>query len=252
MWTLDLRSSLPAWRLPAEPTGVRLAFSTRRGGVSLSPYDTLNLGRSTADRVEAVSENRRRLMRALDLDPEHFATAGQVHGRDVREARAPGLHESCDGLWTRKPGLALAVSSADCLPILFTAPGGVGAAHAGWRGTRAGVIEATLAALCGATGTEPRQIEAHLGPCIRDCCYVVGPEVARQFPPESLREADGVLYLSLPAAARRRLEEAGVAPAAISDTGACTACEPSLYFSHRRDHGLTGRHWGIAAWVSPP
>lgn len=249
MWTLADRSPLPAWRLADEPSGVRVAFSTRRGGVSLPPYDTLNLGRSTADRPEAVAENRRRLLESLGLDPARLATAGQVHGAEVVAVGTPGLAPQCDALVTREPGLALAVSSADCLPILFVAPGAVAAAHSGWRGTLSGVAEGALQAVCRAAEAAPDQVRVHLGPCIRDCCYVVGPDVAGRFPRAVVRERDGELRLSLPAAVRHRLMEVGLPAASIEDTEACTACEPHWYFSHRRDRGLTGRQWGLVALI---
>jgi len=252
VWTLDVRSSVPVWRLDLEPPHGRLAFSTRRGGVSEPPYDTLNLGRSTADRPEVVEENRRRLLTSLGLEPRGLAAAGQVHGATAVEVTAPGLTPSCDALVTRVPGLVLAVTSADCLPILFVAPGAVAAAHAGWRGIVAGVAEAALATLCRAAGVGPERVQVHLGPCIRDCCYVVGPEVARQFPAESVREIEGELRLSLPSAARVRLLDAGIPGASFADTGACTACEPHWYFSHRRDRGVTGRQWGLASVTSAP
>ena len=246
MWTLA-DDSVPAWRLVDEPRGLRVAFSTRRGGASEPPYHTLNLGRSTADAPDAVTENRRRLLESLGLDPARLATAGQVHGADVVAVDGPGLAPRCDALVTREPGLALAVSSADCLPILFHAPGAVAAAHSGWRGTVAGVPEATLRAVSRAAGVSPDRVRAHLGPCIRDCCYTVGPEVAGQFPPAAVREVNGELRLSLPVAVRLRLLEAGLPANALEDTGACTACEPHWYFSHRRDQGLTGRQWGLVA-----
>jgi hypothetical protein len=199
-----------------------------------------------------VAENRRRLLEALGLDPERLATAGQVHGAHAVPVSEAGLRSSCDALCTTTPGLALAVSGADCLPILFTTESAVAAAHAGWRGLVAGVVEATLERLRASTSTALERVQAHLGPCIRDCCYEVGPEVARQFPSETLREVDGSIRLSLPRAARRRLIDAGVPSHAIWDTGACTACEPDLYYSHRRDRGMTGRHWGVAALLPSP
>jgi YfiH family protein len=175
-----------------------------------------------------------------------------VHGVRAVEVVAPGAVTECDGVWTRTPGIVLAVSAADCLPILFTAPGAVAAAHAGWRGMAAGIIESTLEGLCRSAGVEPAHVHVHLGPCIRDCCYVVGPEVARQFPRESIREQDGEIRLSLPRAARKRLLDSGIDDPAILDTGACTACEPHWYYSHRRDRGRTGRQWGIAALLASP
>src|SRR5690349_10547958 len=117
-WILDAASPVPMWR-PQRPSGATLAFTTRAGGVSPAPFDTLNLGRSTADAPERVAENRRRVLRALELDPDRLATAGQVHGRDVRRVTAPGHHNDCDALVTRETRLALAVTTADCMPILY-------------------------------------------------------------------------------------------------------------------------------------
>jgi hypothetical protein len=226
-----------------------MAFSTRRGGISQPPYDALNLGRSTRDRPEAVEQNRRRLLSALGLDSTRLATAGQVHGATVTRAREGGLHPACDALVTTAPGLTVAVSAADCLPVLLTGPRAVAAVHAGWRGAAAGAPAAALRALMACSEAAPSQVHAHLGPCIRDCCYRVGIDVARIFPEGAVRRDHDSLYLSLPVAVRQALVDEGVPPDAIEDTGACTSCEPHWYFSHRRDHGETGRQWGLVALV---
>jgi YfiH family protein len=247
MWTLDPRSAIPAWRYRATRPGAVLAFTTRQGGVSEGPYHSLNLGRSTQDRAESVDENRHRLLRSLGLDPARFANAGQVHGASVTPVSGPGLQPACDALVTSTPGLALAVTGADCLPILYLAPGAVAAAHSGWRGTVGGVPEATLAAVCDASGVTPADVTIHMGPCIRGCCYEVGAEVSARFPAEALRSSGESRHLDLPTAVRSRLMAAGAPAHAIHDTGGCTACQPEWYFSHRRDHGLTGRQWGVIA-----
>lgn len=247
MWTLDSRSDVPTWRCGLPQPATILAFSTRQGGVSDGPYRSLNLGRSTHDRPEAIEENRRRFLRRLGLDPERLATAGQVHGARATNVSAPGLHPACDALVTSTPGLALAVTAADCLPILFVAPGAVAAAHSGWRGTAEGAPEETLAAICAASGVTPADVTIHMGPCIRGCCYQVGPDVAARFPAAALRAAGGASTLDLPTAVRLRLMAAGATARAIHETGGCTACEPDVYFSHRRDQGVTGRHWGVIA-----
>jgi copper oxidase (laccase) domain-containing protein len=111
----------------------------------------------------------------------------------------------------------------------------------------AGIAEATLEALCRAARVGVDQVRVHLGPCIRDCCYVVGPEVVALFPTEARREVGDRTHVSLPAAVTLRLRAAGMTADAIADVDACTSCEPTWYFSHRRDHGLTGRQWGVAA-----
>jgi len=213
--------------------------------VSQAPYDSLNLGRSTADRPEAVEENRRRLLSTLGFEIDQLVTLGQVHGSRVVNVERPGFQPACDAAVTRTPGIALAVTGADCLPLLLVGDGAVGVAHGGWRGVVAGVTEAALGALCETGGVAPAQVRAHLGPCIRGCCYEVGPEVAALFPSQALTTREHSVHLDLPTAVRLRLMAAGLPQEAIEDTGACTACDPPRYFSHRRDHGLTGRHWGV-------
>ncbi|HYM80802.1 MAG TPA: peptidoglycan editing factor PgeF [Candidatus Limnocylindria bacterium] len=249
MWTLERAPEPPVW-FPATPiAGSRLCFTTRRGGVSVPPYDSLNLGRSSGDDLDAVEGNRRWILERIGLAPDALATVGQVHGGEVQRVDAPGHTPGCDALVTRTPVLALAVSAADCLPILYAAPGAVAAAHAGWRGLLAGIAEATLRELSDVAIVSPLRITAHLGPCIRSCCFQVGPEVARRFPAAFVTTRDGASYVDLPGVARRRLLDAGMSEAEIHDTGACTACEPHWYFSHRRDRGRTGRMWGLAARI---
>jgi YfiH family protein len=247
MWKLDAKASVPHWR-PLEPgPDCLLAFSTRRGGESPPPYESLNLGRSTADDPARVARNRARFLAELALAPERLATAGQVHGTRVTEVTAGGHQGECDALLTIVPGLALAVTTADCMSLLYTAPGGVAVAHSGWRGTADGMPVTALGALVSRAGVRPEDIHVHLGPCIRGCCYEVGPEVANRFPAAALRHVGDGVRLDLPTVARLALREAGVLEHSIHDTGACTACEAHWYFSHRRDAGRTGRMWGVAA-----
>jgi YfiH family protein len=230
------------WEAPGAPL---LVFTTRRGGVSPPPYDGLNLGRSTDDAPAHVTENRRRLLTALGREPDSLVTAGQVHGRGVKSAFQPGHLATCDALLTTRPGLTLAVTTADCAPVLLCAPGALAAVHAGWRGAAAGVVGAAVAELRSTTGCGPAAIHALLGPCIRRCCYTVGPEVARRFDPRCVLRVDQELRLDLPAAISLELERLGVGE--LADSGRCTSCEPAWFFSHRRDRGLTGRQWAVAA-----
>lgn len=247
MWLLDRNAAVPHWR-PRDPSPeAGLLFSTRLGGVSLAPYDELNLGRSTEDDPAAVTANRERLLRAAGLEPARLATAGQVHGSRVVEVVAPGHHPECDALVTRTPGMVLAVTTADCMSLVYEAPGVVAVAHSGWRGTADGMPAATLDAVCRLAGCPPGAVRVAIGPAIRGCCYEVGEEVAGHFPAAAVRATASRPYLDLPTAAAIALCDAGVRPEALDDTGACTQCEPALYFSHRRDHGRTGRHWGVAA-----
>jgi len=249
MWILDQTTAIPHWRPRERRPGAVLLFSTRRGGVSRAPFDSLNLGRSTEDDAAAVRENRERLLRLATLSPERLATAGQVHGARVVEVIAPGHHAECDALVTRHPDVVLAVTTADCMSLLYDAPGVVAVAHSGWRGTAEAMPLAALDAVCRLAGCAPDAVSVAIGPAIRGCCYEVGDDVAARFPPEAVRATGGKPRLDLPTAARIALNAAGVRPERLEDTGACTCCEPEWYFSHRRDRGRTGRHWGVAARI---
>jgi polyphenol oxidase len=231
------------------PGPYRVAFSTRLGGVSEGPFASLNLGILTSDEPERVVENRRRLCAAVEADPETATMAWQVHGGDVAEARPHGIlgrvvFDRCDGLWSDRPGQAMALLTADCLPIaLARANGtpGLAVLHVGWKGLLAGIVESGARAL----GDGP--LAAAIGPGIGPCCYEVGEEVAgpyrERFGEDVLRERN----LDLPEAAARALRAAGVEP--VERSSHCTACEPELFFSHRRDRGITGRQ-GIVAVIA--
>jgi YfiH family protein len=230
-------------RLPApfEPRGDHIAvalpggeavFTTRRGGVSEGLYATLNLGLWTADDPARVRENRARL---AELVGAHLAQGRQVHGTHVRRIdQADPEPEEADGQATALPGVAPMVLVADCLPIALAAPGAVAMLHAGWRGLAGGIVEAGVAAL----GEPPAA--AAIGPGAGPGCYEVGEEVHAAFDGEARTGRN----LDLKALARRRLEAAGVPE--VHDVGICTICaEPDLFFSHRRDGGVTGRQAGV-------
>ena len=249
MWTLDQTTAIPHWRPQQRRRDAVLLFTTRRGGVSRAPFESLNLGRSTDDDAAAVRENRERLLRLATLSPDRLATAGQVHGARVVEVVEPGHHPDCDALVTRRPEVVLAVTTADCMSLLYHAPGVVAVAHSGWRGTAEAMPVAALEAVCRLAGCAPDAVDVAIGPAIRGCCYEVGDDVAARFPSAAVRATGGKPRLDLPTAARMALDAAGVRPERLEDTGACTCCEPEWYFSHRRDRGRTGRHWGVAARI---
>jgi polyphenol oxidase len=232
--------ALLRWDAPGACT---VAFSTRRGGVSEAPFDTLNLGRLTDDDPGRVVENRRRLCAELGTDHELLRHGRQVHGAAVR--RAAGTGQPGDGLWTDTPGEPLIVFTADCLPVAIArangGPPAVAALHVGWRGLLAGIVENGVAALGGGP------LAAAIGPGIGPCCYEVGDEVAAPF---RERYGDDVVRdrrLDLWSAAERALNAAGIED--VSRTDLCTSCNPDLFFSHRRDAGRTGRQ-GMIAYVS--
>jgi YfiH family protein len=221
------------------PGPYAVAFSTRRGGVSEAPFDTLNLGRLTGDEPERVVENRLRLCMEIDTEPELLSYGRQVHGATVR--RAPGRGRPGDGLWTDAPDEPLLVFTADCLPIAIARANGtrpaIAALHVGWRGLLAGIVQRGAAALGG-------RLAAAIGPGIGPCCYEVGEDVAKPF---RQRFGAGVMHdgrLDLWSAAEQALRSAGVSE--IHRTDLCTFCNPDLFFSHRRDAGVTGRQGMIA------
>lgn len=222
--------------------GGHVLFTTRRGGVSRGPFATLNLGRFTDDDPAAVSRNRDLLAELAGIPRERVAQGFQVHGAAVRRVEGPPYTTSppgeADGQATALLGVAALVLVADCLPIALIAPGAIAMVHAGWRGLAGGVIEQGVSAVRELAGDVP--IAAAIGPGAGPCCYEAGPEVHAALPGCSRgRNVD------LPAAARRQLEEAGVA--AVHDVGLCTICaDPTLFFSHRRDGGVTGRQAGLA------
>jgi polyphenol oxidase len=231
--------------LEAELPGARAAFSTRVGGFSTGPFESLNLGILTGDDEPTVRRNRARLADALGRDPESIVIARQVHGAEITSHDGPQRPSpfaqpgspipELDGHVIGAEGLAALVFVADCLPVALSGPGGVALLHCGWRGLAGGIIEKGATAV-GAT-------HAAVGPGIGPCCYEVGQEVLDAFVDLGDGIADGRM-LDLPEVARRLLARAGVDETEIA--GLCTSCEPSLFFSHRRDCGRTGRQAGVA------
>ena len=241
----------PDW--PAA-TEVGALMSSRGGGVSGAPWQSLNLGVAVGDAAASVAENRRRFEAAMGVPTVYLR---QVHGRRVVRLRAADagctLDEPADAAITTEPGIACTVQVADCLPVLFAAPlgRGVGAAHAGWRGLAGGVLEATVAALCDAAACEPQHLRAWLGPCIGPRQFEVGADVVEVFDhaPRFLprARADGSMrwLADLPGLARDRLRAAGVTQ--LSGGAWCTVEDASRFFSFRRD-GVTGR-MAAAVWL---
>lgn len=232
-------------------------FSTRSGGVSTGRFASLNLGLATGDDVAGVEENLRRLAKAAGVEPSALFTVTQVHGSRVLAAPevvdgagVPGPCGEADGLWTGAAGSAVGVRTADCVPILIADPVGrrVAAVHSGWKGTEARIVARAVEAL-EREGSRPGDLLAAIGPSIRACCYQVSADVAGRFAghgPGVVIDEGGALHLDLAIAVRRTLTEAGVRADRIDLIPDCTACEEALYFSHRRDQGITGRHLSFA------
>ena len=241
------------FRWESAPAGYAVGFSTRLGGVSEGPYRSLNLGLLTGDAPDRVVANRRRVCDAVRAAAETATMALQVHGARVTEAAPLGVvspgtpYEPCDGLWSDRRGQAMLLVTADCVPVALArenGPRALAVLHVGWRGLLAGIVSNGVSALVGAS--EEKATDCHLGgiaaaigPAIGRCCYEVGEEVAA---PYRERFGDEVLRgrnLDLPGATERALRAAGVER--IEHVRRCTACEPELFFSHRRDRARTGR-----------
>jgi hypothetical protein len=222
--------------------GGRAYFSTRLGGVSDGAYTSLNLGILTDDAADRVAENRRRLAEAIGLDPEAIAMGWQVHGTDVREWDGPGAAYAApgeelprvDGHVTRKPRLGLLVLVADCYPVALAGDGTVAMLHCGWRGLAGGIVARALESF-------DKPPAAAVGPGIGPCCYEVGDEVRAEF-----AHIDGAAQgrmLDLRAVVEHELRKGGVER--VEHLDRCTSCREDLYFSHRRDNGVTGRQSGL-------
>ena len=226
--------------------GGRVAFSTREGGVSEGPFASLNLGVRTGDDRERVLENRVRMAGRCLLDPERVAMGWQVHGAEIQEWEAPRpvltrrgeAHAQVDGHATSLPGLGLLVLTADCLPVALVGSGRAAMLHCGWKPLAAGIIARALESF-----SEPPA--AAIGPGIGPCCYEVGPEVLERFAHHRPSVAVGRM-LDLAGVARAQLQEGGVSR--IEHVDLCTSCNAGLFFSHRRDRGVTGRQGGMA-WL---
>ena len=243
---------LSLWRPPADhfPRAAWFGFPTRRGGVSRGAYASLNLGLEIGDERYLVLRNRAILFGKLRI-PE----AEPLRVRQVHETRIVGPDEAtseADGFLVRAGDPWTAVSAADCAPVALVARSGTHGAlvHSGWRGA-SGRIAARAVRLLAERGVPAAEVIASIGPCIHACCYPVGPEVAREFSKEVLKPHREGVALDLPLAITRALLEEGVRRESIHAAPECTSCDPGRFYSHRRDRGITGRHWALFR-LAPP
>ena len=245
--------------LVADGIGASHSFTTRHGGVSEGYLSSLNLGANRGDRYENVVKNYQIMASALDFDIQNLVLSHQTHSdivRVVTKNDAKGLdhrlYPECDATITRDPGTALMIFTADCTPILFHDPitGAVGAAHAGWRGTAAGIAEKTVQAMVNHFGCDPKNIRAAIGPNIGPCCFETDADV-----PEAMISALGdaakpyisqkgdKYYVNLKAINALFLRRAGVLSVDIATE--CTACEHHRFWSHRVTKGERGSQGAI-------
>ena len=233
---------------------LRHGFTTRVGGVSEGGWGPLSLAAHPEQPASHLVENWRRALNALGGPGlERLAVLSQVHGARVVEVRMPGgpveAVAEADGAWTTQEGLVLAVRTADCVPVLFAGPGAIGVAHAGWRGTAAGVVPETVAAICAGVGCAADALTAVVGPCISGAAYEVGDEVVQALLATGLAATDVLVddagprpHVDLGRAVLAQLRDCGVGDR--RRLAACTWSESHLH-SHRRDGLSSGRQAGL-------
>jgi len=240
--------------LTSDALPARHGFFTRKGGASSGIFAGLNCGTGSSDQAEIVAINRARVAAALDLAPAGLVTVNQVHSPDVVAVTGPlEGRPKADAMVTATPGLALAILTADCLPVVFAAKDGseIAAAHAGWPGLSKGMLEAALSAM----RTPAADVAAWIGPAAGPLRYEVGRNVFDAFVANDAGATvhftptrEGHWLADLPALARRRLVSADMALADIHGGDLCTISDPARFFSHRRD-GRSGRI-ATLAWMA--
>ena len=259
--SIQMRDGLGFFQAPILKTTNRVAhaFLTRLGGVSRPPFDTLNLGFNTGDNASLVSQNRKTLVKAFALPDSALTTVRQVHGNRVLTVDGSSTpvfsKTSGDAMVTDRTGFALAVLTADCVPILLFAPDceAIAAIHVGWRGTALNLPGKVVALLAGRFGARPESLRGAIGPSIGPCCYEVDETVHDAFLDHGnlwhdwARESGEDRWrLNLAKANRDLLTAAGVPENNIEAIDLCTHCQNELFFSFRKDKGMTGRQ---VSWI---
>jgi len=220
--------------------------TTRSGGMSNSPLDSLNLGTHVGDDPERVRENEQRLCAFLKISPESIVTTSQVHGTEIAVVTEPGKLDGYDALITNTRGVFIGILTADCYPILIhdRQTGACGAAHAGWQGMAGRIVEKTVKAMSKTFGTRPEECLAWVGTGISGEHYEIGSEVAARFSSSHLKPSpsgEGRQMLDLSAANRDQLIETGIPPMQVQCSEFCSYRDAGRFFSYRRDNGKTGR-----------
>jgi len=247
--------TIPHWK----EQGAIALFSSRMGGCSETPYNSLNLALHVGDDAERVLKNRRRFLGLWGCDAEQLVCCEQVHGNKVivvgpEHAGCGSLSlataiKDCDALVTSSPGLVLATFYADCIPLYFFDPGQkiIGLAHSGWKGTMQKIACACLEVMKEKCNTRIQDVEVFIGPGIGPCCFKISKELSGQVH-QALAGFDRIIYehedcytWDLRRTNRLILEQNGVKPDKIYDCQLCTSCHPGDFYSYRRDQGKTGR-----------
>jgi polyphenol oxidase len=231
-------------------SSVRFMMSLRIGGASPEPLG-MNLSYGVGDDPANVAENRRRFFLPLGFTESQSAIPHQCHSNNVQLVSGPGSYEACDGLVTRKKGLPLVVTVADCLPVILFDPESeaLGVVHAGWRGTTQGIAAEAVEIMVRQCGASTGEMIAYLGPSAGVCCYEVGREVAELFSLDQVEQRNDRLYLNLKKANCDQLVSMGLNEQNIEISPFCTICTPQYFHSHRRDRNNSGRMMAVATLV---
>lgn len=236
-----------------EVTSLVMVESTRHGGISPSPYNSLNVGWSTADTEENTFRNRCQLLSSFGAIHTQLVSSHQVHGSEILVATQAGRYDGFDAIITRQNGLLLSVSVADCTPVLVVDPQtpAVAAIHAGWKGTVAGITSKTIRAMQEHFDTDPEDCLAFIGTCIDECSFEVDADVAHHFdsPFKRWDEQRQKFFIDLKNANRQQLIDAGLPDTHIEVSPYSTMLHNSDYFSHRAEKGLTGRFMGLVGMM---
>jgi len=224
-------------------------MSTRLGGVSAPPFG-MNVSYRVGDNEHDVRRNRGLFLGKLGIPTDSLATTKQIHSNTVKVVTTPGENEDCDGLVTDRAGLFLGVTVADCVPVILVDPAQriVAAVHAGWRGTAARIVTRGVEAMVRECGAEVSAVRVFLGPSAGACCYVIGEEVAEQFPAEVVTRREGLIYLDVREANRLQLIEVGIHPSFIEESSLCTISGGELLHSFRRDGNRSGRMMAVVGF----
>lgn len=238
---------------------VTAAFTERTGGVSKTPFESLNLGTHVGDDPAAVQENRRRVLAALDAEDAlpQLLVPNQVHGdhvacvctgsqTELEEVRQE-IAQGADVLVCCAPNIPIMLCYADCVPVILTAPAGFAVIHSGWKGTYARISAKAAHVLCELTGCAVASIQAYIGPHIQAPAYEVSPELMQKFDAEfGWNEAQCTRKLDMTRAITQTLHEVGVPQDNIYDTALCTVADNARFFSYRAEQGICGRHGAVA------
>ena len=229
--------------------GVRHVFTSRLGGASQGPFESMNLSVTVGDERADVFRNRAAVARAMGVDERLVRLQTQIHGADVHvfDGLPPKQPVEADAFVTARGGLPVIIGVADCAPVLIAARDGgvVAAVHAGWRGAVGGVVPATVDRIRVRFGVSASDLIAAVGPCIGPDSFQVGPEVAERFEPHRVTTREGGMYADLPGTVRDQLLGCGIPSDAVDLANVCTMARQDVCFSHRGSGGLTGRMIGL-------